>query len=247
MPARSPMPLIAHSTWRAPAWTPANELATASPRSSWQWTDSTDVAQVRDQLVQLGEEGGVLVRHRVADGVRDVDRRRALVDRDLDDLGGELHVRAAWRPSARTRRPRRAPSPGRPTRGRGPSRPRAWTAAGTRCGCRTSRRTCGSEVARVLDGLPCTIDVRRVRAGEAGDDRSLDLARDRLDRLEVARRGDREAGFDDVDVQPRELVGDLELLGRVERDARRLLPSRSVVSKICTWSMSSPVLARSLR
>ena len=36
LPARSPIPLIAHSTWRQPALTPANELATATPRSSWQ-------------------------------------------------------------------------------------------------------------------------------------------------------------------------------------------------------------------
>ena len=38
LPARSPMPLIVHSTWRAPAWIAASELATDSPRSSWQWT-----------------------------------------------------------------------------------------------------------------------------------------------------------------------------------------------------------------
>ena len=50
-----------------------------------------------------------------------------------------------------------------------------------------------------------------------------DLAGDRLHGLEVAGRGDREAGLDDVDAQARELVGDLELLGRVQRDARRLL------------------------
>jgi hypothetical protein len=55
------------------------------------------------------------------------------------------------------------------------------------------------------------------------DDRSMDLARDGLDGLEVAGRGDREARLDDVDAQARELVGDLELLGRVERDAGRLL------------------------
>src|SRR3954447_9076675 len=41
LPARSPIPLIAHSTCRAPACSPANEFATARPRSSWQWTDST--------------------------------------------------------------------------------------------------------------------------------------------------------------------------------------------------------------
>ena len=41
LPARSPMPLIVHSTWRAPAWTAAMEFATASPRSLWQWTEMT--------------------------------------------------------------------------------------------------------------------------------------------------------------------------------------------------------------
>ena len=35
--------------------------------------------------------------------------------------------------------------------------------------------------------------------------------------------GDREAGLDDVDPEARQLLGDLELLGDVERDARRLL------------------------
>ena len=54
-------------------------------------------------------------------------------------------------------------------------------------------------------------------------DRALDLAGDRLDGLEVAGRGDREAGLDHVDAQPRELLGDLELLGGVQRDAGRLL------------------------
>ena len=41
-----------------------------------------------------------------------------------------------------------------------------------------------------------------------------DLARDRLHGLEVAGRGDREAGLDDVDAEPRELVRDLDLLVR---------------------------------
>ncbi len=41
LPARSPMPLIVTSAWRAPATRPASVLAVASPRSSWQWTDST--------------------------------------------------------------------------------------------------------------------------------------------------------------------------------------------------------------
>ena len=39
LPARSPMPLIAPSIWRAPAWIDDSELATARPRSLWQCTD----------------------------------------------------------------------------------------------------------------------------------------------------------------------------------------------------------------
>ena len=38
LPARSPMPLTATSTWRAPACTAEMEEATETPRSSWQWT-----------------------------------------------------------------------------------------------------------------------------------------------------------------------------------------------------------------
>src|ERR1700704_7194531 len=41
LPARSPRPLIVHSTWRAPFITADSELATASPRSLWQCTDHT--------------------------------------------------------------------------------------------------------------------------------------------------------------------------------------------------------------
>src|SRR3954468_3225149 len=51
----------------------------------------------------------------------------------------------------------------------------------------------------------------------------MNLARNRLDGLEVARRRDREAGLDHVNAKPRELVRDLDLLLLVERDPRRLL------------------------
>src|SRR3546814_6117228 len=41
LPARSPMPLIVDSTCRAPAVTAASVLATARPRSLWQWVENT--------------------------------------------------------------------------------------------------------------------------------------------------------------------------------------------------------------
>ena len=76
----------------------------------------------------------------------------------------------------------------------------------------------------VLDGVPGGVDIGHVRAGQTGDDRTFDRAREiACDGLEVARRGDREAGLDHVDAEPRELRRDLELLLRVQRDARRLL------------------------
>ena len=95
-----------------------------------------------------------------------------------------------------------------------------------------------------LTAFQAVVDVGRVRAREPGDDRPLDLARDRLHRLEVARRGDREAGLDDVDAEPRELVGDLQLLGRVQRDAGRLLAvaQRRVEDQYRLGSMSSSFL-----
>ncbi len=75
----------------------------------------------------------------------------------------------------------------------------------------------------VLDRVPGGVDVGLVRAGEAADHGPFDLAGDRLDRLEVAGRGDREAGLDHVDAEARELLCDLDLLLRVQRDAGRLL------------------------
>ena len=73
-----------------------------------------------------------------------------------------------------------------------------------------------------LDGVPADPDVLLDGPRQAGDARALDLGRDRLDRLEVVGRGDREPGLDDVDAQPGELVRDLELLGPVQGSARRL-------------------------
>ena len=239
------MPLIAHSTWRAPACTPANELATARPRSSWQCTDSDDVAQLGHALVQAGQERRVLVRHRVADGVGDVDRRRALLDGDRDHLGGEVEVGA-----------------------RGVHR-RELDVVDERLGVRDRGARLRQHVlARVLH-LVLDVDVRRrdervdprslgvayrperrldvgrLSAREPGDDGPVDLAGDRLDRLEVAglaigkpasmtstpRRASCWA-ISSFSLAFSEMPGDCS-------------PSRRVVSKICTRSIvSAPSLGR---
>ena len=141
-----------------------------------------------------------------------------------EHLGGELDVGAGGVHRRELDVVAQRARPARPTA-------RAWPLTSSRVDCSwcsmwmsdVERKVWMRGRSRVAHRLPGAVDVAGVGAGEAGDDGALDLAGDRLDGLEVARRGDREAGLDDVDAQPRELVGDLELLGRVERDARRLL------------------------
>jgi hypothetical protein len=75
----------------------------------------------------------------------------------------------------------------------------------------------------VLDGFPGGVDVGEAGACQPQDGQALDLFRDSPNGVQVARRGGREAGLDNVDPQPLELAGDLDLLLGVHRRARRLL------------------------
>ena len=74
------------------------------------------------------------------------------------------------------------------------------------------------------DRLDRALRIAVAAAGEGGDGHAaLRLAGDPLDGLEVAGRSGREAGLDDVDLEARELAGDLELLRRGQSGAGRLL------------------------
>ena len=74
-----------------------------------------------------------------------------------------------------------------------------------------------------LQRLRGAADVALGGARERRDHRTAHAGRDLGHRVELAFRRDREAGLQDVHVQPRELLGDLDLLGARERDAGRLL------------------------
>ena len=88
------MPLMVHSTCRAPSPSAARLLATARPRSLWQWTRKHALVDAADGLLQVADDGGVWLGHRVADGVGDVERGRAGLDGLLDDLGEEIEFGA---------------------------------------------------------------------------------------------------------------------------------------------------------
>ena len=63
-----------------------------------------------------------------------------------------------------------------------------------------------------LDRLGAAVDVLEGGAGEPADHRVLGAGGDLVDGGEIAFRGDREAGLDDVDAHVVEQLGDLELL-----------------------------------
>src|ERR1700712_692653 len=89
LPARSPMPLMVHSTWRAPPSMPAKELATAIPRSLWQWAErimsSIPGTRALTRRKIAAYSSGVVVAHRV----RDVDGGGPGLDGDGDHLEEE--------------------------------------------------------------------------------------------------------------------------------------------------------------
>ena len=65
---RSPMPLMVHSICRAPPFRAASELATAKPRSLWQWVEKMATAS-GTQFAHGAEHAGVFLRRGVADGI----------------------------------------------------------------------------------------------------------------------------------------------------------------------------------
>ncbi len=74
-----------------------------------------------------------------------------------------------------------------------------------------------------LDGLAGRVDVPRHATRQAADDGAFDLTGDGLDGCEIAVADDREAGLDDIDLQARQLPGDLQLFAQVHGSARALL------------------------
>ena len=176
--------------------------------------------QVRDQVA-------VLPRRHVPDGVRHVDGRRARSDR----LGEDAHQEGAVRTTGVLRAELDVVDE---ALGGADGLDRALDHLVRRHHELLLHvdRARGDEgvdagTAGAFDRLGGAFDVAARRARESGDDHARVLGGDRAgdgaDRLEVAVGGDREAGFDDVHAEARELAGDLHLLADVQGDAGRLL------------------------
>ncbi len=175
-------------------------------------------------LVQLAEETLELRRHRVPDGVGDVDGASALADGRAHDLGDECRVRASSVLA-------RELDVGTQT-ARLPHR----ISGGGKHGCavhpqlvrhvdvRRGNEGVNARRAGIPHALPGHRDVFLIGAGKRGDRWPPHLARHGLDTQQVARRGNGKAGLDDVNTKSRELMRDFHLLAEVQVDARGLLP-----------------------
>jgi hypothetical protein len=192
------MPFTVHSTCEAPAATPA-------------------------ELEHGREEGRVLVRQAVPHRVREVDDRRARLDRAAADSGDEAGV-GAGRVLARELdlvgfTGGVADGGGRELEDLGGRQPKLpfhvqWARRDDEVQARAVGR---------LQRLGRGVHVGPRRAAERGDGRASHGFADRLDPGEVARRGRSEACLDHVDAEPLELEGDDSLPVGLQRDAGRLL------------------------
>ena len=95
LPARSPMPLMVTSTWRAPLCMPARVLAVASPRSLWQCTEMTTFSTPGVFSTDASDQPAELLGRGVAHRVGDVERGGAGLDGHAQHLVQELRVAAA--------------------------------------------------------------------------------------------------------------------------------------------------------
>jgi hypothetical protein len=182
------------------------------------------LVDVRHAVFQDGDRRTIFLRRRVADGVGNIDRRRPRVDGRFDDLaekitlgasgvlGRELHVVAVARGSLHA-----LDRPLDDLLARHLELKLAVDGA-------RGQEDVNPRFGRVLEGFPGTVDVGVVAAGQAADDRrTADRVGDFADRLEVAGRSDRKAGFDNIDAEGDEGLGDLHLLLQVHAAAGRLL------------------------
>ena len=108
----------------------------------------------------------------------------------------------------------------------------------------------------ILQRVPRGLDVFSSAARETRDDRALDFARHQVHRLPIAARGDRETGFDDVDPEFRERLGNSQLFrlrhaaaGRLLAVAQRGIEDEDAVGvghgrAICyrSWTRSRPMI-----
>ncbi len=168
------------------------------------------------------DELEVLLRRRVADGVRDVERGGARFDGGGADLDEKVRVRPARVLAAELDVAAVGLGVSHHLPGPVDDISPAHLELVIEVEIGGGDKGVDPRLRRRLDRFPDLVDVAWMGAGQAGDDRTVlgpDLAGDPPHRLEIVGARRRETGLDDVDAETRELAGDLELLGAREAGA----------------------------
>jgi hypothetical protein len=178
---------------------------------------------MRHPLTDAAEEILQLVRRRVANRIRQVDRRAPHLDHRFDDAAQEIEVAAR----GVLRRELHVEGVLACVADRLDGRFHALLARHAQLGLQVQIRG-GDEgvnagLRRRLDRPRGALEIGAMAARQAGDDRTTDLGGDLADRLGVGRRRDRESGLDDVHTQRIDLTRQLQLFSRPERKSGRLL------------------------
>ena len=182
-----------------------------------------DLVDVGDVVLEVPDQRRELTRYGVTDGIGDVDRRCPRLDRRFDDLGEEPRLGARGVFGRELDVVAEVTCP----------RYFVTRAADDLALCHSQlvlavdlaggQKDVDARPGGVTNGIPGSFDVAAGCPCQPRDDRSFDLAGDGRDCFEIAGRGDREAGFDDVHAEFGEGAGELELLLDAHARPRRLL------------------------
>ncbi len=176
-----------------------------------------------DGILQVADGGGVLLRHGVANRVRDVDRGRSRLDGSLHDFRQEVELRSGrvfgreFNVFAVFLRPVDALD--------GPAQDFLLGHLQLEFAVNRARgqEDVDARPGGAVQGFPGAVDVVPIAPSQPADHRPFNLPGDRLHGLEVPGRCDGETRLDDINAEFTEGTSHLELLGEVHARSRRLL------------------------
>ena len=215
---------MVHSTWPGPFDDRREAIGHRQSQVIMAVHRDDRLAAVRHMFADPSDELAELLRNRIAHGIRNVDRAGAGADDRLDDFVEIGGVRTARIHRRKFHIVHVAPRPLHHLHGALLGFLAGHPELMLQVDVRRRKKRVDANLGRTLQGFPGPIDVLGARPGETADRRAFDLLRDAPDRLEIPRRAVGEACLDDVDAEPRQLLGHHHFFLHIHAGARGLFP-----------------------
>ena len=224
MPARSPIPLIVSSSWRAPALNRRQGIGDAHAQIVVAVRAQRDAFRAVQGLDHAAEHGRVFLGYGVADSVRQIDDGRARLHGGADGLAQEIDVGAAGVFGGKFNF-RAALARIAHVRGDGFERLLARHAQlVVQVQVRRRQKRVQARMLRFREAFEGHVDVLLSGAGQRRHGAGADFAGHRLHAFQVSRGGDREAALNDVHAKRFDLPGQADFLRHGHGKSRGLLP-----------------------